>query len=127
MGACYSVTFKLNVKDEKEIVRALNEKIKNDEENGRAVYGIEKYGNKTDTLDGLMGVILAEHQGGVGIKKGRKYVYYSNSFDASYGWESLIYEWFEEMVPFLEDGSVVNVYPDEGHWKCTVKGGKMIE
>lgn len=119
MGACYSVNLKVNFVDESAVIKALNEHMKNDT---RAVYE----SSATETFDDLMRILLAEHQRKVDIWKEKKWKYYENDFDASYGWESVMLEWFEVMAPFLKNGSRLIIYPDSGRDEVVVRNGKCV-
>ena len=47
-----------------------------------------------------------------------------SSFNASYSWEGVMVELFEEIAPFLEDGSRLLIYPDNDFVDCVVRCGK---
>jgi hypothetical protein len=127
MGACYSVTVKINLIDEKGAIDALNKHIKEDK---GVNYSLDKYaeiGATTDTFDGLMKILLAEIQSKVSIVKKRKYTYYDNCFGASYGWEYIMIDWFQVLAPFLADNSEMLIYPDEDYDKLVIKNGECIQ
>lgn len=42
-------------------------------------------------------------------------VSFTSGFDASYGWESVMMEWFESVASVLGEGSTLDIYPDNGH------------
>ena len=119
MGACYSVELKVNIKDEKGVIEALNNHMNNDTS---AVYNY----TTVETFDDLMRVLLADHQRKVDIYKEKKWCYYENDFDASYGWERVMLEWFEVMAPFLSNGSKIIICPDDGIDEVVVRDGKCI-
>lgn len=127
MGACYSVTMKVNVVDEKGAVNALNHHIAQD---ARAHYALEKYANigvNTTTFDDLMRILLAEIQYPVSITQNGEFTVYDNDFDASYGWEIVMMEWFKVMAPFLADGSELIIYPDDDCDELIIQNGKCIQ
>lgn len=127
MGACYSVTIKVNLTDEKEAIDALNHHIAND---SRTNYSLDKYAEKgvtTETFDGLMKILLAELQQEVSVYRKGKFTIYDSAFNASYGWESVMMEWFEVLAPFLTDGSEMLIYPDEDYDKLIIKNGKCVQ
>ena len=127
MGACYSVDLKVNFIDEEGAVKALNEHMVKDT---RADYSLEEYANigvTPDTFDGLMKILLAETQRKVDIYDNGKFKVYENDFDASYGWESVMMEWFEALAPFLANGSQMIIYPDSDYDKLVIKNGKCIQ
>ena len=127
MGACYSVNIKVNVVDIKGAVDALNHHIAQD---SRTSYNLEKYANigvTTTNFDDLMRILLAEIQGPVFIHHNGKFMIYDNCFNASYGWESVMMEWFDVLAPFLADGSQMLIYPDEDYDKLVIKNGKCVQ
>lgn len=127
MGACYSVTLKVNLIDEKGAINALNHHIAQD---ARTHYALEKYasiGVGTTTFDDLMRILLAELQCPVSIFQKSEFRVYENDFNASYGWESVMMEWFEVMTPFLADGSELFIFPDEDYDKLVIQNGKCVQ
>lgn len=52
---------------------------------------------------------------------------FRSGFDASYSWNGVMDEWFRAVAPSLEPGSEIEVWPDSGSWKCTVKDGGKCE
>lgn len=50
-----------------------------------------------------------------------------NGFDATYGWESVMMEMFEELAPVLEDGSDLFINCDDGVDVLVIKDGKCIQ
>lgn len=127
MGACYSVNVKVHIVDETGAVKALNEHIANDT---GTRYNLEKYaasGITTETFDGLMKILLADAQQELYITKKRKYTTYDSCFNASYGWECVMIEWFHVLAPFLSDGSQMLIYPDEDYDKLVIRNGKCVQ
>ena len=127
MGACYSVVVKVNVTDVSGAVKALNEHIVNDTS---ADYSLDEYaeqGISTETFDDLMKILLADLQQGISIYQECKFTIYESDFNASYGWERVMMEWFEVLAPFLANGSQMLIYPDEDYDKLVIKNGKCIQ
>ena len=127
MGACYSVCLKVNFIDEEGAVKALNEHMTNDT---RANYSLEEYiniGATPDSFDGLMKILLAEAQRKVDIYEHGRFKVYENDFDASYGWEGVMMDWFNVLAPFLKNGSELLIYPDNGYDKLVIKNGKCVQ
>lgn len=127
MGACYSVTVKVNLTDENGAIKALNNHIKNS--NG-VNYSLDKYasiGVTPDTFDGLMKILLANHQQELSIVKKRKFTYYDSCFNASYGWEGIMIEWFYVLAPFIANGSEMLIYPDDDYDKLVIRNGKCVQ
>lgn len=52
---------------------------------------------------------------------------YSNDFDASYGWESVMIEVFEALVPVLRDGSTLDLSADNAYVGYAVTDGKLVQ
>ena len=48
-----------------------------------------------------------------------------SDFDASYGWEGLMYDIFSSVLKECDNGSYVRIWPDHGQTKITVKNGKV--
>ena len=127
MGACYSVVVKVNVTDMPGAVKALNEHIVNDT---GVNYALDKYASEgvtTETFDDLMRILLAECQRKTLISQKGKFTIYENDFDASYGWECVMMDWFEVIAPFLANGSQMLIYPDEDYDKLVIKNGKCVQ
>ena len=127
MGACYSVNVKVHLIDEAGAIKALNEHIINDT---RTNYLLDKYaeqGVTTETFDDLMRILLSEIQGDISIYHKGKFTIYDNGFNASYGWECVMIDWFEVMAPYLADGSQMLIYPDEDYDKLVIKNGKCVQ
>lgn len=129
MGQCYSVRCKIKkFESEEGAIRALQEHIKNDK---RTDYGLGYYaaqGVMTDNFDDLMRIFLADYPGQkVVIEKKKGVMGYSNNFDASYGWESVLGEMFQTMAPYIGEGSELVVYPDSSYDKCVVRDGKVVQ
>lgn len=128
MGACYSVTLKAKIKDEKGVVKALNEFIKNDNKTDYSLDLYKAQGIGTETFDDLMRIFLAgwKHQE-VDITEKEGFRVYANDFNASYGWEGVMIRMFHEIVSFLEDGSELLIYPDSSYDLLSVECGEVIQ
>ena len=127
MGACYSVVLKVNVLDMPGAIKALNEHIVNDTS---ADYSLDEYaeqGIATETFDDLMKILLADLQHGIFVHQKGKFTIYESDFNASYGWERVMMEWFEVLAPFLVNGSQMLIYPDEDYDKLVIKNGKCVQ
>ncbi len=106
MGQTYYVELKLRYKDENDVIQAAKEYI----ESTNADY-VKNYGY--DSIDSVVKTILAAHQNMFEkIDEGQ----YCSSFDASYGWEDLLSEFYDSIRPYLKRGSKITVWPDSGHW-----------
>lgn len=126
MGACYSVYLKVDLIDEEGAIKALNEHMAK----GGADYSLEEYahiGATPDTFDGLMKILFAEAQRKVDIFDYGRFRIYENDFDASYGWEGVMMDWFHVLAPFLKNGSELIIYPDNGYDKLVIRNGKCVQ
>ena len=126
MGQTYSIHLKLKIKDEKGLKKALSDKIARGEEE-RTNYSLDHcrdIGVDTDTLDGLLQVIFGGWNAGL---KPAPNGTLESDFDACYGWEDVMMDAFDEMAPFLEDGSSLKIYPDTSYDLQIVEGGKAIQ
>ena len=127
MGACYSVTLKVNVLDMPGAIKALNEHIVKDTS---VDYSLDEYaaeGITTETFDDLMKILLADLQQGIFVYQEGKFTIYESDFNASYGWERIMMEWFEVLAPFLANGSQMLIYPDSDYDKLVIKNGKCVQ
>lgn len=128
MGACYSVVLKVNVIDESGAIKALNDHIANDT---RTDYSLEKYaaqGVTTESFNNLMRIFLAGWIGHwVEIYTKNGFTIYESDFDASYGWERVLMEMFETLVPFVKNGSELLIYIDSDYDKLVIKNGKCVQ
>ena len=114
MGACYDVELKLNVKDEDLLKKLMNKYI--DENNGFVVFNLEE--RDRNNLVDLVKIFITDRCFSVNGDV------YESSFEASYGWESVMTESFEEYAEALEDGSYIIIWPDNDYDKIIVKNGK---
>ena len=127
MGTCYSVRMKLTLLDEVGAIKALNEHMARDTKTHYNLAFYEEQGITPDTVDGLMKILLAEPQSEVSIRQAGKTRYYENAFNASYGWESVMMDWFNVLTPFLNSGSQMVIYPESDYDKLVVKNGKCVQ
>lgn len=70
-----------------------------------------------DTAEHLIETLLVKKQD-MYEKDGNKY---SSQFDASYGWERVLSDFFEAVRETLNVGSYITVYPDYGSWTEIVR------
>lgn len=129
MGACYYVKLKIKVKDEEGAIKALNEHIANDK---RTVYHLDKFaeaGITTDNFDDLMRIFLADFKKSDEFIHRQKngFVIYQDGFDATYSWEMVLADMFKTLTPFIEDGSILWIYPDNDYDKFVVRDGKCVQ
>lgn len=108
MGSVYSIYSQMKFKDKNKAIKILQAKISRGKEE-HTDYGLDTY-RKSENLDindidDLIAVFI-----GIGrmfdvANDDNGWTTYSNGFDATYGWESVMMEMFEELAPVLEDGS----------------------
>lgn len=110
MGQVYDVTYSLCWIDDEEKVNALKELSKH-------------IGRKFKSIDDVMAYLLTKNV--EKTEEGKVQIYYAG-FDASYGWESLLEECFDVMLPHLADESKFSCYPDSGYYVYAVKDGKKV-
>ena len=125
MGQCYLVELKVKFRDDAGAKKALQAKLDRHEED-HVNYNLDHFtgelGLSTDNLHDLMGIFFGGWKGKLEPSTTDDWQY--ADFDASYGWESLMMDAFEEIAPFLADGSVIKIYPDSGCDHGTVRNGK---
>ena len=115
MGQTYTVELKnIKVKNEPDLVKRSNEYFKSID-----VANKEKFIN-LKTFDEVLSAVFPNLENG-------KVASYFADFDASYGWESVMYEWFEAVAPDLAEGSSIEVWPDSGSWGLVVNSSGGIE
>lgn len=114
MGQTYTVELNLSIKSEPELVKRSNEYFRAIE-----VADKEEFINLNTVDEVLRSVFPNLHSWG-GAR-------YSADFDASYGWENVMYQWFKAVAPALKEGSTIEVWPDSGKWKCRVTGSGAVE
>lgn len=122
MGQTYSVNLKLRIKDAEGLKKALTDKIARGKKE-HISYQLDACKNRDiniTTLEGLLRVFFGD------LEPGKRCTCVSG-FDASYGWENVMIEAFEEMAPFLKDGARLKIYPDRSYDLLVVKGGKAIQ
>lgn len=114
MGAVYCITSKIKIKDEKDFISKGKEFI----ETYKANFGLEKQaqlGNTTENVRGIIGIVFVDLGGSLfKYMQDGKTVSFSSGFDASYGWERVMIDFFEAVAPTLESGSKLTIEPDSG-------------
>lgn len=128
MGQTYSVYIKLRFRDEEGAKKALVDKIARAERENVS-YDIEGLEVKhqfdlTNTLD-LLSVFFC----GWGDRLQRNTTdpgVLHSGFDASYGWEKVMMDAFDEIAEYLYNGSWIRIYPDSGKDLAIVRGGRAV-
>ena len=128
MGACYSVSLiGLKFKDEQGAKKALQDKIARGEEEhtNYEIPHFEALGKSTDKLEDLLAIFFAGWDAKLDHINWEGREWLTAGFNAGYGWEGVMMDAFEDIAPFLEDGSEVQIYPDSGCDHGVVKDGKV--
>lgn len=124
MGQCYIVDWDINYPESNKtsIINTLKNYILTKEAQSTADFNLSKYAAKgftPDTWTGIMtllftdrGTVITDHN-------------VSASFDASYGWESIITEAFETIIPLVDTTSIMRMETDDGTSVYTIKDNKL--
>lgn len=127
MGASYSVDLTVSLTDEQRAAEIVRKFI----QDSNAEFHLDDFnaiGIGTGTFDDLMRIVLASWESTpVKIEQIDDYRKYSNDFDASYGWESVMIEVFEALVPVLRDGSTLDLSADNAYVGYAVTDGKLVQ
>lgn len=126
MGQTYSVNLKVKFRDEDKAKEALQQKISRAkaEHTNYNLDHFKELGIGTDTLTDLMGIFFGGWKGVLHQTPVGNCLY--ADFDASYGWETVMMEAFEEISPFLEKGSEIRIWPDHGCDYGVVENGTCV-
>lgn len=122
MGAVYSVNISLTCidveKDSQKIVDGTKDFLNSN--------NLSKYANFNDVEDAIKAIL--PDQGSFTFKTSYdRYISASSGFDASYSWETIINDWFSNVIaPIVMIGSKIDVYPDEGHYVGVVAGDHEV-
>lgn len=130
MGTCYYVKLKVKLPDEEKAIKTLRDKISGGEKEYTNYVFNSCLKNKNDDLnifDNLIRMFLVEHQNDFMIAKTKKGFTKISGFGASYGWETVILEMFEEISPYLEDKSKLFICCDDEIDLLIIKNGKCIQ
>lgn len=130
MGSVYSIHSQMKFKDKDKAIKILQAKISRGKEE-HIDYGLDTY-RKSENLDindidDLIAVFIGPGSMFDVSNDDDGWTTYSNGFDASYGWESVMMEMFEELLPVLEDGSDLFIDCDDGVDVLVIKDGKCIQ
>ena len=119
MGQCYVIELKLKIQNE-EAFLLLSQDLAGDLKLRR--YYTEKA--NTDSVDGIAHLFFwtVDSEAIFTKHEAEDFVLYSNAFNASYRWETVMQDWFIKVAPSLSRGSYLRVYPDSGHWKMYING-----
>lgn len=126
MGQTYDVNLRVRFKDEQGARKALLAKIgrANEEKVLYGERGLRAMGFDLDNdIWDLMSVFFCGW--GQRLKETANKDWLYSGFDASYGWERVMMEAFEEIAPYLEEGSEIKIYPDCGPDHGVVNNGEV--
>lgn len=126
MGACYNVQLLYKVKDETKAKDALLNFVNTTKANFH-LDTFKKQGVDTDSLRGLIQVILAGYERTPyrDIEQRGGFRFATNDFNASYGWEILLIDFFKALAPHLEDGSKIYIEPDDDWSEYVIENGTV--
>lgn len=120
MGAVYCITSKIKIKDTNGFIAKGKKFI----ETYNADFNLDrqaKRGHTTNTIKGIIGIVFVDLGGSLFIyKEEGAQISFSSGFNASYGWEQLMIDFFTEVSPTLEAGSKLIIEPDSDFDVLTV-------
>lgn len=127
MGAVFDITAKLRIKD----VNGFIAKGKKFIETYDADFCLDrqaKLGHTTNTIKGIIGIVFVDSGGSLFVyKEEGAQISFCSGFNASYGWEGLMMDFFTEVSPTLEAGSKLIIEPDSGFDVLTLKEDGSIK
>ena len=130
MSQVYSILLGVKFIDEEGAKNALQRKIASDTDNRRANYSLDHYrkdlGLDLDNVHDLVRMIFGGWDAKFYDVKWNGSQCHSSGFNASYGWESVMMESFEDLAPYMQAGSFLNIDVDEGVDYAVVKDGKAV-
>ena len=112
MGTTYSVRTRVKFKDATSPIGVLQKQL---------------HSESTDLGTLMDSLVALDNQPRGKSSKTKRSFEADNWFDASYGWEDLMYTTFKDMAPYMEDGSYLSVWPDAEPWKLTIQHGSVVE
>lgn len=132
MGACYAVTCKLkfNIQDEPKVLAKMKEQYQKDLSKGIG-FCLDEYSfAKPESVEDFMALYFVEHQDMYDfdrtvLKNGNVIYLAKSGFDARYGWEMVMENFFMNLEGLLMRGSILDMYPDNDHITYRVKEGKV--
>jgi adenylosuccinate synthase len=120
MGACYSISAKFKIKDEKKFIGLSNSYIEEKERLG------VRFADKVNrsTFKGILETIFTQQEAQF-KKTGELYQYHSD-FDTCYSWESIMYDFLIAVAPSLKDNSSLYISLDNDEYTLIVQGGNVV-
>lgn len=108
MGTCYNVDLTIKKgSNTRRIITLTNKFIKEYED---AEFDTEYYNMRT--LEGCIKCLLTDRS--YYVYKEKEEIIYSTGFDASYGWEITLNDWFNAIAPALKAESRIKIFPEFG-------------
>ena len=118
MGAVYSVKLRLEYPDANSVISATRRFV---DSTHKAKFSDVDYSSIVSAIQ-----IILPKRGFLLEQQLDNYIACSCDFEASYGWEGIIYKWFESIAPALSDGSLIWIFPDDGFVKGVVQNNKVV-
>lgn len=112
MSACYAVNLILKTHRDDELLKTVRDYM-----NSAQYVNFHGAQNELYSVDDMVKVFLAAHQEDFHSYGDGSY---DSAFNASYGWESVLLDWWLVMQPYLDEGSKMTVWPDSGKWEVMV-------
>ena len=119
MGAVYNVYLSLRFKSDDDIIGVTHAFIES--QRYRAVFD----GDNFSDLIGAIQCIFTERGLTVTSVSSNEFIG-SASFDASYGWEPVMCNWFESIAYILYNGSSIELHSDENQYYGIVQNGIVL-
>ena len=119
MGAVYDVTLKLKYSSEQDVIDATEHFVKVN--SGKVKFSDVDY----SSIETAIQIILPKRGFHINSQTDNS-IDCDCGFDASYGWESVMYDWFAAIAVTLNNGSSIDVYPDSGHTIGTIQNGEVV-
>lgn len=121
MGAVYDVNMNIKVNSRKGVI----ETTKNFINCKKGKVRFFPYGDFRSFIGAIKMVITDRNFNVIQLDKDAYSI--QSGFDASYGWESIMVEWFRNIGKYLDDNSEFSIYPDTGKRYLVVRNGIVIE
>lgn len=115
MSQCYSITVKIDVTDEVGLSQAVRNFMINNN------WPENNYPTDDDTP-----VVVFESFLDTLTPTGEDNVYITD-FNAQYGYHQTMLNIFDEIAPYLADGSFIEIVPDSGYTKTVVENGEAVD
>ena len=128
MGACYTVRVYLLCHDDSFLVNATKNFVK--AWGGEAVFPEIEIVDLTTALQVIFtkrGLYKTDEDTRIECYHFPEDRCWESDFDASYGWEIVMVEWFKYVAPYHVDGSELYIAPDTDWDELIIKNGQCIQ